>query len=57
MPLRRLRFLHSPTPATIHWQASQEKPRQKPSRNVPNGVAHIQITFNNTIVSITDSAA
>ena len=25
-------------------------------RNVPNGVAHIQSTFNNTIVSITDTA-
>ncbi len=29
---------------------------KKTKRNVPNGVAHIQSTFNNTIVSITDSA-
>jgi small subunit ribosomal protein S11 len=28
---------------------------KKTKRNVPNGVAHIQSTFNNTIVSITDS--
>ena len=27
---------------------------KKTKRNVPNGVAHIQSTFNNTIVSITD---
>ena len=27
---------------------------KKAKRNVPNGVAHIQSTFNNTIVSITD---
>lgn len=27
---------------------------KKSKRNVPNGVAHIQSTFNNTIVSITD---
>ena len=29
---------------------------KKTKRNVPNGVAHIQSTFNNTIVSITDTA-
>ena len=29
---------------------------KKAKRNVPNGVAHIQSTFNNTIVSITDPA-
>ena len=28
--------------------------RKKNKRNVPNGVAHIRSTFNNTIVSITD---
>lgn len=28
--------------------------RKKIKRNVPNGVCHIQATFNNTIVSITD---
>lgn len=28
---------------------------RKPRKNVPNGVAHIQSTFNNTIVTITDA--
>ena len=28
---------------------------KKQKRNVPNGVAHIQSTFNNTIVTISDS--
>ena len=28
---------------------------KKSKRNVPNGVVHIQSTFNNTIVSITDT--
>lgn len=28
---------------------------KKTKRNVPNGVAHIQSTFNNTIVSISDN--
>ena len=28
---------------------------RKSKRNVPNGVVHIQSTFNNTIVSITDT--
>ena len=27
---------------------------RKPKKNIPNGVAHIQSTFNNTIVTITD---
>jgi SSU ribosomal protein S11P len=27
---------------------------RKQKKNVPNGVAHIQSTFNNTIVTITD---
>jgi len=31
---------------------SKNKPKEK--RNVPQGVVHIQSTFNNTIVSITD---
>jgi small subunit ribosomal protein S11 len=30
------------------------KSRKKVARNVPNGVAHISSTFNNTIISITD---
>ncbi len=29
---------------------------RKQKRNVPNGVAHIQSTFNNTIVTISDTA-
>lgn len=29
---------------------------RKQKRNVPNGVAHIRSTFNNTIVTITDTA-
>lgn len=29
---------------------------KKTKRNVPNGVAHIQSTFNNTIISITDTS-
>ncbi|HEY3491801.1 MAG TPA: 30S ribosomal protein S11, partial [Solirubrobacterales bacterium] len=28
--------------------------KRKEKRNVPHGVAHIQATFNNTIVSLTD---
>ena len=28
---------------------------RKPRKNVPNGVVHIQSTFNNTIVTITDT--
>lgn len=28
--------------------------KKKEKKNVPNGVAHIQATFNNTIVTITD---
>ncbi len=30
------------------------KTRRKERKNVPRGVAHIQSTFNNTIISITD---
>jgi small subunit ribosomal protein S11 len=37
---------------------AKQQPRRtgpkKAKRNVPNGVAHIQSTFNNTIVSISD---
>jgi small subunit ribosomal protein S11 len=29
--------------------------RRKEKKNVPNGVVHIQSTFNNTIISITDA--
>ncbi|MEM9153024.1 MAG: 30S ribosomal protein S11 [Cyanobacteria bacterium P01_F01_bin.3] len=28
---------------------------RKPKKNIPNGVVHIQSTFNNTIVTITDT--
>jgi small subunit ribosomal protein S11 len=31
-------------------------PRKKAKKNVPVGIAHIQATFNNTIVTITDPA-
>lgn len=30
--------------------------RKKEKKNIPNGVVHIQSTFNNTIVTITDPA-
>jgi len=33
---------------------AKSKGRKKERRNVPMGVAHIQSTFNNTIVTITD---
>ncbi|MFN3927633.1 MAG: 30S ribosomal protein S11 [Pseudanabaenaceae cyanobacterium] len=36
-------------------QARRTGPK-KAKRNVPNGVAHIQSTFNNTIVTISDPA-
>ena len=32
----------------------QARGRKKVKKNIPRGVAHIQATFNNTIVSITD---
>lgn len=35
-------------------QATKVKSRSKTSRNVYSGVVHIQATFNNTLVSITD---
>jgi small subunit ribosomal protein S11 len=41
--------------ASPPWPAKKSGPK-KAKRNVPNGVAHIQSTFNNTIVSITDTA-
>jgi len=30
--------------------------RRKPKRKVKNGIAHVQATFNNTIVTITDTS-
>ena len=38
-------------PATVKKTGSK-----KSKRNIPNGVVHIQSTFNNTIVSITDTS-
>jgi len=36
-------------------QPSASKGKKKVKRNVPNGVAYIQSTFNNTIVTVADS--
>lgn len=36
-------------------QKSASKLKRKDRRNISNGVVHIQSTFNNTIVTITDS--
>jgi len=30
--------------------------KKKEKKNIPNGVAHVQATFNNTIITITDTA-
>ena len=35
-------------------KAGKKKVRRRERKNVPHGVAHIQATFNNTIVTITD---
>jgi small subunit ribosomal protein S11 len=37
-------------------QPTKRSGARKQKRNVPNGVAHIQSTFNNTIVTITDAS-
>lgn len=34
--------------------AKRVRTKKKEKRNIPNGVVHIQSTFNNTIVTITD---
>ncbi len=34
----------------------QKKRAKKVKKNIPNGAAHIQTTFNNTIVTITDQS-
>ncbi len=34
----------------------QQKGKRKVRKNIQNGIAHIQATFNNTIVTITDTA-
>lgn len=36
-------------------QAGRARPKEMEKKNVLHGVAHIQSTFNNTIVSITDT--
>lgn len=35
--------------------AKQKPKKKKEKKNIPNGIAHIQATFNNTIITITDS--
>jgi small subunit ribosomal protein S11 len=42
-------------PPKSRQQSSARKPRRKEKKNVSHGHAHIKSTFNNTIVSITDS--
>jgi small subunit ribosomal protein S11 len=37
-------------------QQTRRTGARKQKRNVPNGIAHIQSTFNNTIVTISDTA-
>jgi small subunit ribosomal protein S11 len=34
----------------------QKQGKKKVKKNVPNGIAHIQSTFNNTLVTVTDVA-
>lgn len=34
----------------------KSQPKKKEKKNIPNGVVHIQSTFNNTIVTISDPA-
>ena len=36
--------------------AKRTRAKRKEKKNIPNGVVHIQSTFNKTIVTITDSA-
>ena len=36
--------------------AKKIRARKKEKKNIPNGIVHIQSTFNNTIVTITDPA-
>lgn len=36
--------------------AKKTRVKRKEKKNIPNGVVHIQSTFNNTIITITDSA-
>ena len=34
---------------------SKDSKKKKTKKNVPSGIAHINSTFNNTIITITDS--
>lgn len=34
--------------------SSSGRPKRREKKNVPEGIAHIQATFNNTIITITD---
>ncbi|MBW2568785.1 MAG: 30S ribosomal protein S11 [Deltaproteobacteria bacterium] len=36
--------------------AKKTRTKKREKRNIPNGVVHIQSTFNNTIITITDQA-
>lgn len=36
-------------------KAKSTKVRKKVARNIPSGIAHVKATFNNTIITITDS--
>jgi small subunit ribosomal protein S11 len=36
--------------------AKRTRTKRKEKKNIPNGVVHIHSTFNNTIITITDSA-
>ncbi|MBN2803323.1 MAG: 30S ribosomal protein S11 [Deltaproteobacteria bacterium] len=36
--------------------ATNKSGKKKEKKNVPNGIAHVQSTFNNTTVTITDTA-
>jgi small subunit ribosomal protein S11 len=35
-------------------RARRKGPKKREKKNIPNGVAHVQSTFNNTIITITD---
>lgn len=44
------------TPSKTETKKGKVKTRKKVQRNVPTGIVHVQSSFNNTIVSITDLA-
>ena len=45
---------NTPTPVAPETETRATKKVKKHKQNVPSGQAHIQATFNNTIISITD---